>query len=96
MKIYDTNYDPDTFGLIRLGLIKEMFLTFEGYMKPEIDDQLRISCLFKGIVRDVYIVVISQLLDCIDEPDTVLIRIEDVNTPHDVSNICLDKNANMH
>lgn len=75
MKIYDTNYGPDTFGRIRMGLITEMFLTFDGYLKPEIGDHLRISCLFKGVVRDVYTVVIAKVLDCVDEPDTVLIQI---------------------
>lgn len=76
MKIYDTNYGPDTFGRIRMGLITEMFLTFEGYLKPEIGDHLRISCLFKGVVRDVYTVVIAKVLDCVDEPETVLVQIE--------------------
>lgn len=75
MKIYDTNYGPDTFGRIRMGLIKEMFLTFEGYMKPDVGDELRISCLFKGVIRDVYTVIISQVSECIDEPETVLIQI---------------------
>ncbi|WP_343464644.1 hypothetical protein [Pantoea sp.] len=75
MKIYDTNYGPDTFGRIRMGLITEMFLTFDGYLKPEVGDHLRISCLFKGVVRDVYTVVIAQISDCVDEADTVLIRI---------------------
>jgi hypothetical protein len=74
MKIYDTNYGPDTFGRIRMGLIKEMFLTFDGYTKPDVGDHLRISCLFKGVVRDVYTVIISQVSDCVDESDTVLIR----------------------
>lgn len=76
MKIYDTNYGPDTFGRIRMGLITEMFLTFEGYLKPEVGDHLRVSCLFKGVVRDVYTVVIAKVLDCVDEPETVLIQIE--------------------
>ena len=53
MKIYDTNYGPDTFGRIRMGLITEMFLTFEGYLKPEVGDHLRISCLFNGVVQEV-------------------------------------------
>lgn len=74
MKIYDTNYGPDTFGRIRMGLINEMFLTFDGYTKPDVGDHLRISCLFKGVVRDVYTVIISQVSDCVDEPETVLIR----------------------
>ncbi|WP_210452335.1 hypothetical protein [Pantoea ananatis] len=76
MKIYDTNYGPDTFGRIRMGLITEMFLTFEGYLKPEVGDHLRISCLFKDIVRDVYTVVITKIFDCMDETETVLIQVE--------------------
>lgn len=75
MKIYDTNYGPDTFGRIRMGLITEMFLTFNGYLKPEVGDHLRISCLFKGVVRDVYTVEVANVLDCVDEPDLVLIQI---------------------
>ncbi|MFJ5161988.1 hypothetical protein ACIP6T_22715 [Pantoea sp. NPDC088449] len=76
MKIYDTNYDPDTFGRISMGLITEMFLTYEGYVKPEIGDHLRISCMFKGVVRDVYTVVISEICECVDEENTVLVRYE--------------------
>lgn len=76
MKIYETNYGPDTFGRIRVGLITEMFLTFVGFIKPDVGDHLRISCIFKGIVRDVYTVEIAQVCDCVDEPHTVLIRIE--------------------
>ncbi|MDU6431712.1 MAG: hypothetical protein E6556_01845 [Pantoea sp.] len=76
MKIYDTNYGPDTFGRIRMGLITEMFLTFDGYLKPMVGDHLRINCLFKGVVRDVCTVVIVEVCDCVDEPETVLIRID--------------------
>lgn len=76
MKIYDTNYGPDTFGRIRMGLITEMFLTYEGYLKPDVGDRLRISCLFKGVVQEFYTVVIAQLSDCVDEGNTVLIRIK--------------------
>jgi len=79
MKIYDTNYGPDTFGRIRMGLIKEMFLTFEGYIKPDVGDHLRITCLFKGVVRDVYTVIISHISECVDEPETVLIQIGSTN-----------------
>ncbi|WP_097095619.1 hypothetical protein [Candidatus Pantoea floridensis] len=75
MKIYDTYYGPDTFGRIRMGLITEMFLTYEGYLKPELGDHLRISCMFKGVVQDTYTVVISQISECADEVDTVLIRV---------------------
>lgn len=75
MKIYDTNYGPDTFGRIRTGLITEMFLTFDGFMRPDVGDQLRINCMFKGVVRDVYTVLIAQVCDCIDEPETVLISV---------------------
>lgn len=85
MKIYDTNYGPDTFGRIRMGLIKEMFLTFEGYSKPEVGDQLRVSCLFKGVVRDVYTVAISRVSDCIEEPETVLISIALMSYDADLS-----------
>ncbi|MBY4840994.1 hypothetical protein [Pantoea sp. DY-5] len=84
MKIYDTNYGPDTFGRIRMGLITEMFLTFEGYLKPEVGDHLRISCLFKGIVQDVYKVEISQVSECVDEPDTVLIQVKKIINVPDV------------
>lgn len=80
MKIYDTNYGPDTFGRIRMGLITEMFLTFDGFMKPGIGDHLRISCMFKGVVRDVYTVEISQVSECIDEPETVLIQVKKITT----------------
>lgn len=85
MKIYDTNYGPDTFGRIRMGLITEMFLTFDGYLKPEVGDHLRISCLFRGVVRDVYTVVIAQVSDCIDEPETVLIQIKSQQKVDDFS-----------
>lgn len=80
MKIYDTNYGPDTFGHIRMGLITEMFLTFKGYLKPEVGDHLRISCLFKDIVRDVYTVAITKISDCMDEPEMVLIQVEAPST----------------
>lgn len=79
MKIYDTSYGPDTFGRIRMGLITEMFLTFDGFIRPEIGDHLRISCLFQGVVRDVYTVKITQVSDCVDEPETVLIQIQHIN-----------------
>lgn len=75
MKIYDTNYGPDTFGRIRMGLITEMFLTFEGYLKPEVGDHLRISCLFKGVVQDVYTAVLDDVANCLDDKDTVLIKL---------------------
>jgi hypothetical protein len=75
MKIYDTNYGPDTFGRIRMGLITEMFLNFEGYMMPETGDHLRISCTFKGVTQDVYTVCINKVSECCDEPETVLIQI---------------------
>lgn len=75
MKVYDTIYPPDTFGRIRMGLITEMFLTFDGFMKPNIGDHLRISCMYKGVVRDVYIVVIQQVSESVADPDTVLIRV---------------------
>lgn len=84
MKIYDTNYGPDTFGRIRMGLITEMFLTFEGYLKPEIGDHLRIGCLFKGVVQDVYKVEISQVSECVEEPDTVLIQVKKIINVTDV------------
>lgn len=59
-----------------MGLITEMFLTFDGYLKPEVGDRVRISCLFKGVVRDAYTVVISKVLDCVGEPETVLVQVE--------------------
>lgn len=93
MKIYDTNYGPDTFGRIRMGLITEMFLTYEGYVKPEIGDHLRISCMFKGVVRDVYTVVISQICECADEKDTVLIRYEKNKDISSTLNEYLNKNS---
>lgn len=77
MKIYDTNYGPDTFGRIRMRLITEMFLTFDGFIKPDVGDHLRISCMFKG-GREAYTVVIAQVCDCVDEPETVLLRIEKI------------------
>lgn len=75
MKIYDTNYGPDTFGRIRMGLITEMFLSFGGFVKPQVGDHLRINCMFKGVKRDAYTVVIAQVSDCLDEPKTVLIQV---------------------
>lgn len=93
MKIYDTNYGPDTFGRIRMGLITEMFLTFEGYLKPEIGDQLRISCMFKKVVQDSYSMVITRVADCYDEPYTVLIGV----TPKiDEIFISLNENKLLH
>lgn len=80
MKIYDTNYGPDTFGRIRMGLITEMFLTFDGYLKPEVGDHLRIGCLFKGIVQDSYTVKIIDIAECVDEQHTVLIRVNNLNS----------------
>lgn len=76
-----------------MGLITEMFLTYEGYVKPEIGDHLRISCVFKGVVRDVYIVVISQICECVDEKDTVLIRYEKNKEVFFTSNDYLNKTA---
>lgn len=96
MKIYDTNYGPDTFGRIRMGLITEMFLTFEGYLKPEIGDHLRISCLFRGVVQDVYTVEISDVLDCNDEPLTVLIRINKNILTNSMPEFDLKSNAVLH
>lgn len=58
-----------------MGLITEMFLTFDGFDKPNVGDHLRISCMFKGVVRDIYTVLISKVCDCIDEPGTVLIKV---------------------
>lgn len=84
MKIYDTNYGPDTFGRIRMGLITEMFLTFDGYLKPEVGDHLRISCLFKGVVQDVYKVEISEVSECVDEPETVLVHVKKIINVPDV------------
>lgn len=42
---------------------------------PEIGDHLRISCSFRGVVRDVYTVYITKVSKCLDETDTVLIQI---------------------
>lgn len=61
-----------------------MFLTFEGYLKPEVGDHLRISCLFKGVVQDVYKVEILQVSECLDEPDTVLIQVKKIIPVPDV------------
>lgn len=59
-----------------MGLITEMFLTFDGFIKPDIGDHLRISCVYKGVVRDVCTVIILQVCDCADEPETVLLQVE--------------------
>ncbi|MGX9243393.1 hypothetical protein ACWXWB_19475 [Pantoea dispersa] len=67
-----------------MGLITEMFLTFEGYLKPEVGDHLRISCLFKGIVQDIYKVEISKVSECVDEPETVLIQVKMIINVPDV------------
>lgn len=75
MKIYDTNYGPGTFGRIGMGVITEMFLNFNVFERPSVGDNVRVSCLFKGVVCDVLTVVIVQVCECIDEPETVLIRI---------------------
>jgi hypothetical protein len=96
MKIYDTNYGPDTFGRIRMGLITEMFLTFEGYLKPEVGDHLRISCLFKGVVQDVYTVEISEVCDCENEPQTVLIRIKETFFKNKMSGFEFGINPILH
>jgi len=96
MKIYDTNYGPDTFGRIRMGLITEMFLTFEGYLKPEVGDHLRISCLFKGVVQDVYTVEISEVCDCENESQTVLIRIKETFFKNKMSGFEFGINPILH
>ncbi|KTR97868.1 hypothetical protein NS375_17700 [Pantoea dispersa] len=95
MKIYDTNYGPDTFGRIRMGLITEMFLTFDGFMKPDVGDHLRISCMFKGVVREVYTVVIIDMADCVDEPSTVLIRVEEKSVV-DISGSTINSAQEIH
>lgn len=76
MKVYDTNYPPDTFGRIKMGLIKEMYLTFTGYSRPVSGDSLRISCTYQGVVRDVITVKIVSAADSSDGVDMVLIRVE--------------------
>ncbi|UDQ80165.1 hypothetical protein LJN55_22675 [Erwinia rhapontici] len=76
MKVYDTNYPPDTFGRIKMGLIKEMYLSYSGYSKPVGGDSLRISCTYQGVVRDVITVKIVSAADSSDAPETVLIRVE--------------------
>lgn len=71
-----------------MGLITEMFLSFDGFIKPDVGDHLRISCMFKGVVRDVYIVEIAQVCDCYDEPQNVLIRIEKSKTTYSIRRAC--------
>lgn len=97
MKIYDTNYGPDTFGRIRMGLITEMFLTFDGFTKPDVGDHLRISCLYKGVVRDRYTVVILKISECADEPETVLISVEAASAgkSESVSEACCSSSAHV-
>lgn len=58
-----------------MGLITEMFLTFEGYSAPEVGDKIRINCIFKGVIRDACTLYIISVMDCIDEPYTVLIKV---------------------
>ncbi|MBK4727200.1 MULTISPECIES: hypothetical protein [Erwiniaceae] len=76
MKVYDTNYPPDTFGRIRMGLIKEMYLTHTGFSKPVGGDHLRISCTYQGVVRDVVTLKIISAIVSPDAADTVLIKVE--------------------
>ncbi|OSN07223.1 hypothetical protein AU510_06345 [Lonsdalea britannica] len=87
--LMSSNCVPDTFGLIRMGLITEMFLTFEGYLKPAAGDHLRISYLFKGVVQDVYKVEITQVPECVDEPETVLIQVKRIINVPDVKSECI-------
>lgn len=75
-KVYYTTYLPDTFGRIRMGLIKEMYLSYNGYSKPVGGDSLRISCAYQGVVRDVITVKIVSAADSSGAPETVLIRVE--------------------
>ncbi|WP_133624043.1 hypothetical protein [Erwinia sp. LJJL01] len=77
MKVYDTNYPPDTFGRIRMGLIKEMYLTYTGFSKPVRGDHLRISCTYQGVVRDVITLKIISAVVSTDADDTVLIKVKE-------------------
>ena len=79
-----------------MGLITEMFLTFEGYLKPEVGDHLRISCLFKGVVQDVYTVEISEVCDCENESQTVLIRIKETFFKNKMSGFEFGINPILH
>ena len=76
MKVYDTNYGPDIFGRIQMGLISEMFLSYQGYERPTPGDHLRISCTYQGVVRDKITVKIVSALDSDDAPLTVLIKVK--------------------
>ncbi|WP_338515802.1 hypothetical protein VRB80_21165 [Erwinia aphidicola] len=90
MKVYDTNYPPDTFGRIRMGLIKEMYLTHTGFSKPVGGDHLRISCTYQGVVRDVITLKIISAVASLDAADTVLIKVEGLLA--DMAKIAGDKN----
>lgn len=63
-----------------MGLITEMFLSYDGYQRPDIGDQLRISCVFKDVVRDVYTVEIILVSECVNENDTVLIKVSSITS----------------
>lgn len=91
MKVYDTNYPPDTFGRIRMGLIKEMYLTHTGFSKPVGGDHLRISCTYQGVVRDVITLKIISAVVSQDTADTVLIKVEGLLA--DMANISGHKNG---
>lgn len=58
-----------------MGIIKEIFLDFEGYPAPQIGDHIRISCVYKGVVRDVLTLNIKAISECFNEPYTVLIKV---------------------
>lgn len=76
MKVYDTSYPPDTFGRIRMGFIKEMYLTYSGFSKPVSGDHLRISCVYQGVVRDVITIKIISVVVSVEVIDTVLIKVD--------------------
>lgn len=75
MKIYDTDYGPDTFYRIRRGHIKRMYLTYTGYERPVAGDMLRVRCLYQGVVRDKFTMKIAGTVDIAEQPLTVLISL---------------------
>lgn len=76
MKVYDTNYPPDTFGRIRMGLIKEMYLTHTGFSKSVGGAHLRLSCTYQGVIRDVITLKIISAVVSNYPADTLLIKVE--------------------
>ncbi|WLS78817.1 hypothetical protein Q3V30_20740 [Erwinia pyri] len=93
MKVYDTNYGPDIFGRIQMGLISEMFLSYQGYERPTPGDHLRISCTFQSVVREKITMRIVSSVDSDEAPDTVLLKVILVDKVASVSDLVCHDNG---